>query len=91
MTGARPVWLGIILAVATGGLTAQSQTKQNLPYKPIDQPQFVAAAQANFLQPSNLLIGVSTGDTIRAYPAAVLAQHGIVEDRMPDGPITVTW
>jgi hypothetical protein len=91
MAGARPVWLCITLAVAAGALAAQSKPKQNLPYKPIDRPQFVAAAAADFLQPANLLIGVSSGNVVRAYPAAILAQHGIVEDRMPDGPITVTW
>jgi hypothetical protein len=91
MAGRRPAWLCIALAMAAGTLAAQSKPKQNLPYKPIDQPQFVAAAAADFLQPGNLLIGVSSGAVVRAYPAAILAQHGIVEDRMPDGPITVTW
>lgn len=72
---------------AFGSLPAQ----QHLPYRPIDHPHFVAAAQASFLAPSNLLIGVSAGGVSKAFPAAILAQHGIVEDRMPDGPITVTW
>lgn len=82
--------LAVLLAVAfatLGSLPAQ----QPLPYRPIDHPHFVAAAQTRFLAPSNLLIGVSEGGVSRAYPAAILAQHGIVEDHMPDGPITVTW
>jgi hypothetical protein len=91
MAGVRPGWLWIALALAAGALAAQSKPRPSLPYKSIDQPQFVAASQAGFLQSVDLLIGVSTGGVSRAYPAAILAQHGIVEDQMPDGPITVTW
>ncbi len=75
----------VVLTVASWG------SAQRLAYRPIDHPQFVPAAQAGFLAPSNLLIGVSEGGVAKAFPAAILAQHGIVEDRMPDGPITVTW
>lgn len=91
MCVSRPASFFVAVIVAAGTLAAQGKAKPNLPYKPIDQPQFLAAAAADFLQPANLLIGVSSGDVVRAYPAAILAQHGIVEDRMPDGPITVTW
>ncbi len=63
----------------------------HLSFTPIDHPAFVTAAQAKFLQTSNLLIGVASGGVAKAYPAAIVAQHGVVEDRMPDGPITVTW
>lgn len=73
------------------GLIAQAKKTPSLPYRPIDQPHFVAAAQAAFLHPQDLLIGVNQGAVAKAYPAAIVAQHGIVEDRMPDGPITVTW
>lgn len=63
----------------------------DLPYVTIDHPQFVPASQATFLHANDLLIGVSDGKTIKAYPAAILAQHGVVQDQMPDGPIAVTW
>ena len=39
----------------------------------------------------DLLIGVTDGKTAKAYPAAILAQHGVVQERMADGPIAVTW
>jgi Protein of unknown function (DUF3179) len=38
-----------------------------------------------------MLIGVTDGKNAKAYPAAILAQHGVVQDRMADGPIAVTW
>ena len=82
---ARLGFAAVVLAAVS------SLSAQRLGYRPIDHPQFVAAAQASFLAPSNLLIGVSEGGVSKAFPAAILAQHGIVEDQMPDGPITVTW
>lgn len=73
-------------------MAAQAPRKaQSLSFRPIDHPRFVSAAEATFLHPNDLLIGVEAGGVVKAYPAAILAQHGIAEDRMPDGPITVTW
>jgi len=69
---------------------AQSK-KADLPYVTIDHPQFIAASQATFLSLEDLLIGVTDAKTAKAYPAAILAQHGVVQDQMADGPIAVTW
>jgi hypothetical protein len=32
-----------------------------------------------------------SGKVAKAYPAGILAQHGLVEDDSPSGPIAVTW
>lgn len=78
----------LLLALQAGAAQAK---KPDLPYAAIDHPQFVPAAQARFLHPNDLLIGVSHGKIAKAYPAAILAQHGVVQDQMPDGPIAATW
>jgi hypothetical protein len=31
------------------------------------------------------------GNVAKAYPAGILSQHGLVEDRSPNGPIAITW
>lgn len=77
--------------IALAAQAASAQATKNLPYTPIDHPQFVSAAQATFLSPNNILIGVAQGSVAKAYPAAILAQHGIVQDKMPNDPIVVTW
>ena len=92
----RVVWLITTLVAAMGAaLTPQSATAQvkkpDLPYVTIDHPQFISASQATFLSPNDMLIGVTDGTTAKAYPAAILAQHGVVQDQMADGPIAVTW
>jgi hypothetical protein len=89
-------WLiALIAATMAMAFLPHSATGQakgpHLPYVTIDHPQFLSASQATFLSPHNLLIGVSDGKTAKAYPAAILAQHGVVQDQMADGPIAVTW
>lgn len=78
-------------AISSGSALAQSTTQQFMPYTTVDHPQFVPASQATFLSDNDLLIGISHGNTAKAYPAADLAQHGVVQDQMADGPIAITW
>ena len=64
---------------------------QRLPYKAVHNPQFISARQASFLHDGDRVIGVTIGKAAKAYPAGILAQHGLVEDSSPDGPIAITW
>ncbi len=83
-----------VLAVCfamSAAIFAQAGAPKMLPYTTIDHPEFVPASQATFLGDTDLVIGVSKGSVTKAYPAADLAQHGNVQDQMPDGPIAVTW
>lgn len=87
----------LLTAVMSVGFASQLATAQAkkpslpLPYVTIDHPQFISASEAAFLSPRDLLIGVTDSRTAKAYPAAILAQHGVVQDQMSDGPIAVTW
>ena len=79
---------GLMLVAASA---AFAQTKPDLPYKAIENPEFIPAGQATFISDRDRLIGVSDGKTAKAYPAGILAQHGLVQDKLSDGPIAVTW
>ena len=87
-------WKTIVLAV---GLTvsssgfAQNRAPEMMPYTTVDHPQFVPASEASFLSDTDIVMGVSSGGVAKAYPGADLAQHGVVQDQMPDGPIAITW
>jgi len=87
----------ILMAAVVGAVSgvnaafAQNSNQAPLPYTTVDQPQFVTASEATFLASDDLLIGISQRGVAKAYPAADLAQHGVVQDQMPDGPIAVTW
>ena len=65
--------------------------KPNLPYKAVENPEFIPAKQATFMSDRDRLIGISDGSIAKAYPAGILAQHGLVQDKLSDGPIAVTW
>jgi hypothetical protein len=77
------------LFVAAAALVAQAPAR--MPYVAIHDPVFVTASSAEFALDDDLVIGVAQGTTAKAYLAADLTQHGSVDDRMPDGPIEVTW
>jgi hypothetical protein len=67
------------------------QTVKRMPYTSVNNPEFIPASAAAFLADDDRLIGLTGGDVAKAYPAAILAQHGVVLDDLPTGPIAVTW
>jgi Protein of unknown function (DUF3179) len=71
--------------------SAAAAPQKRLPYVAIHHPQFISPAAATFLHDDDRVIGVVVGKSAKAYPAAILAQHGLVEDQSPDGPIAITW
>ena len=79
--------------VFTVGATqaAQKQATPSLPYTAVHDPQFIPASSATFLHDPDRVIGLMAGVDAKAYPAAILSQHGLVEDQSPSGPIAVTW
>ena len=85
------VWLMFVAMALVAHSALAQEKKPELPYVTIDHPQFTPASQATFLSPNDILIGVTDGKASKAYPAAILAQHGVVQDQMADGPIAITW
>lgn len=71
--------------------SAAAAPQKPLPYVAMHHPLFIPAAAATFLHGEDRVIGVVVGKSVKAYPAAILAQHGLVEDQSPDGPIAITW
>lgn len=57
----------------------------------VDEPQFVGADGAEFLSDDDVVFGLVLEGEAHAYPQLVLVWHEIVNDRFPDGPISVTY
>jgi hypothetical protein len=83
--------LPLILVTLCATQAQQKQAEQRLPYTAIHDPQFIPASLAAFLHDPDRVIGVVAGQVAKAYPAAILSQHGLVEDQSPSGPIAITW
>ena len=70
---------------------AQESPPQNLPYAAVHNPEFISVPAATFMNADDRVMGLMSGKIAKAYPASILAQHGLVEDDSPSGPIAVTW
>jgi len=57
----------------------------------ISNPRFVSAAEATYLQPQDRVVGVVADQDVRAYPLKILNYHEIVNDRINNTPIAVTY
>ena len=57
----------------------------------IDQPKFIAANDAHFLQPQERMIGVVVNGVAKAYPIRILDWHEVVNDVTAGKPIAVTF
>jgi len=79
------------LFMASACLAFQVPPKPSLPYKAIEHAEFIPASQVTFMTDRDRLIGVTDGKIAKAYPAGILAQHGLVQDKLAAGPIAVTW
>jgi len=83
----------IVASVLAGSAAAAAQapSQPSLPYTAVHSPEFIDPSAATFMADEDRVIGVTVGKIAKAYPAGILSQHGLVEDRTPDGPIAVTW
>lgn len=57
----------------------------------LTSPQCIPGAFASYLSPLDRVIGVVVQSDARAYPISILTHHEIVNDRVGDVPIAVTY
>lgn len=58
----------------------------------IDNPQFVSVAEADrFMRPDEPVLGITDGKTAKAFSTWQLNHHEIVNDRLGNLPLAITW
>ena len=57
----------------------------------IDRPNFTTASEVNFLNNQDLVIGIVHNNVYRAYPHPILDWHEIVNDKIDDLFVSVTY
>ncbi|HEX2305040.1 MAG TPA: DUF3179 domain-containing protein [Nitrososphaeraceae archaeon] len=58
----------------------------------IDNPKFISVQEAEeFLEDSDLVVGLDINEDIRAYPLQILVWHEIVNDMVGETPVAVTY
>jgi hypothetical protein len=54
-------------------------------------PKYISARKASFLRNDDQVIGVVVNGEARAYPLRIMSWHELVNDRIGDLPILVSW
>lgn len=57
----------------------------------LNDPKFVTEGEVDFLKPKDRVLGVVVDGIARAYPVSILNWHEIVNDRIGDTPVLVTF
>jgi hypothetical protein len=57
----------------------------------IMKPRFLTADEATFLRDDDTIIGVVEGKIAKAYPLRILTWHEVVNDRLGDTSVAVTY
>ena len=57
----------------------------------VDRPRFVSAAKARFLKPDDRVLGLEYDGVVRAYPIKILNYHEIVNDRIKQQAIVISY
>lgn len=80
---------------STGWLIPESDVVSGGPGKDgipsIDNPQFLNASNVYSIDTDELVIAVKIGDEVRVYPHNIMNWHEIVNDKVNDVPICVTY
>lgn len=63
--------------------------RDNIPA--IQNPKYVAAANADFMQPSDNVIGININNDIKAYSIKILTWHEIVNDIVGGKPVVISY
>lgn len=79
----------------TGSLVPTEQILSGGPQRDgipaIDQPHFISAKAAGFLDEDDRVLGIEHKGVLRAYPIRILNWHEIVNDRIGTEAITITY
>jgi hypothetical protein len=57
----------------------------------IDKPEFVTAGFAAFLRNNDQVLGLKSGNVVRAYPLRILNWHEVVNDRIGGNPVVISF
>lgn len=76
-------------SVRLGEISSGGPGKDGIPA--IDAPRFVSVPEADFLEEREPVVQLELGGEARAYPLQILIWHEIVNDRVSETPVAVTF
>ncbi len=85
----RPAFDFSAITVPVDEIHAGGPPKDGIPA--LTNPGFITARGATYLRPEDRVIGVVASDQAKAYPLKILNHHEIINDRVGDLPVAVTY
>jgi hypothetical protein len=84
---------GAVLAVMIVALTAWASRQNHFEwmFAPLPGPGFVRSAEADFVEPGDVVLTVALNGDPVAYPVRQLSYHHLVEDSVGGVPIVATY
>ena len=70
---------------------APARPQRNSRFVPLDNPDFVTADTATFLQPDDRVLGLAVNGESRAYPISMMTFHHVANDVLGGQPVLVTF
>ncbi len=84
--------MGLLLVLVALAVPLGAQRPgQGRRMRALQKPQFVPAAQADFLKDSDRVVGVAGKGVAKAYSVPMIGWHHIIHDQLGDLPILPTW
>lgn len=85
----RPAFDFSTITVPANEIHAGGPPKDGIPA--LTNPRFTSARDATYLRPQDRVIGVFSANRAKAYPLKILNYHEIINDRLGDLPVAVTY
>lgn len=80
---------GMLFTVSPDKISSVLPFRGNIP--PITEPRYIKAEQATFLKDDDEVIGLISGEAIKAYPVKIMRWHTIVSEEVGGEPVIITY
>lgn len=79
----------LVLLPAERAAGRPAPVSQQIPV--VENPEFIPASAARFLEDEELVLGVVLRGEARAYPIRILGLYEVINDRLADTAVSATW
>lgn len=66
-------------------------TNEEWPFVPLQDPEFILASEAEYIQPRDLVLGISINGESKAYPTSMMWFHHVANDNVGGIPVAITY
>lgn len=89
VTGANASWDLSEASIPVEDILSGGPPKDGIPA--LTAPNFVSAAEAEFMRDDDKVIGFARDGVAKAYPTRIMSWHESVNDRIKGNPYLVSW